>query len=107
LATVGGNAPYALARMAEALPLTRALGDSELLEWALQTEGRVWLLARDPTRAAASTEEALRLARWQEANQIPLRQPRNWSQIPALLGNLGGAVLMSGDAHRAVALHEE
>ena len=46
LATVGGNAPHALARIAEALPLTRALGDSELLQWALQTEGRVWLLAR-------------------------------------------------------------
>jgi DNA-binding NarL/FixJ family response regulator len=120
LATVGGNTVLALERMAEAVRGARMLGDVSLLAWALQTEGRAWLLARDPARAAASVQEALDLFRRQSPAPHEPAQFGTLSQIPALsqeaadcivrallLSNFAVAVFMGGDAHGAVALHEE
>ena len=107
LATVGGNSALALERIAEAVAQARMLGDPGLLEWALQTEGRAWLLARDPAKAAVSIQEALDLSRQHGPAPHQPDQGDGLSQTPVLLSNLGVATLMSGDASGAVALHEE
>jgi non-specific serine/threonine protein kinase len=107
LATVAGNTALALERITEAVTRARRLGDSDLLEWALQTEGRAWLLARDPGRATASIQEALDLSRCHGPAPHEPAQRGMLSLTPVLLSNLGVAMLMGGDAPGAVALHEE
>ena len=107
LTTVAGNSVVALGQIAEAVARARKLGDLPLLEKALQTEGRAWLLARDPARATVSFQEALDLSR---RHGVDPHQPAHlWtmSRTPVLLSNLGVATLMGGDAHGAVILHEE
>ena len=107
LATVGGNTALALERIAEAVAQSRMLGDPGLLEWALQTEGRTWLQARDPRRATASIQEALDLSRRHGPAPHEPAKGGILSLTPVLLSNLGVATLMGGDAPGAVALHEE
>jgi non-specific serine/threonine protein kinase len=97
LATVIGDAPLALAWTVDAVAWARDVGDPVVLEFALQNEGRAWLLAREPERSVVCLEEGLALSR-----------QHGWDRwIPSYLSNLAVAALMLGDAPGAVDLAEE